>query len=477
MMHAHTTTRSNDKRLRWIGLPAVVALLVGCASAPPAAAPAATTAPAAQAAAPAATVAATTAPAAAPAATVAPAPTPDPGKFTYWGGLIFSDVANKMLVDKIKEWGKTKNIEVDVVMINQNETQQKVSAAVEAGTMPDALDMGIDLMLLLSKNGQLDAVDEVFKSVGAAHGGWTPAAEKSVDPAVYGKIYGIPFGLSGNLINRRNDLLSAKGFNDAPKTWEELGKMAEAVNAPPKVYGMGFALSNVGDGNLTQTMLQGWGGRIADDAGKTCTIDSPETRAFLEWITGRYKVGLFPPGATTWDGAGDNKAYQAGQAAFIANPGSVYLNIKANDPELLAGSKYSGLPGGPKMTLQPYGPNVRVIPTGSKHKDLAKELMMYLADDAFMKEYYANAIYGPVLKSQIDFPIFKESPVHLGLLDVALNGTPPGFPEKNNAALAEFSSNFLIPKMIQRIVVDNKSIDDAVKETQGACQAIYDKYK
>ncbi len=31
--------------------------------------------------------------------------------------------------------------------------------------------------------------------------------------------------------------------------------------------------------------------------------------------------------------------------------------------------------------------------------------------------------------------------------------------------------------MIQRIVVDNVSIDDAIAETQAACQAIYDKYK
>ena len=34
-------------------------------------------------------------------------------------------------------------------MINQNETQQRVSAAVEAGTMPSALDMGRGLMLLV----------------------------------------------------------------------------------------------------------------------------------------------------------------------------------------------------------------------------------------------------------------------------------------------------------------------------------------
>jgi multiple sugar transport system substrate-binding protein len=448
------------------------------AAAPTAAAePTAAAAPTA-AAEPTAAAAPTAAPAPAAPPTLAPIPPPAEGVFTYWGGLIFSEDANNMLVDRIKQWGQEKGIPVEVVMINQNETTQRVSAAIEAGTMPDALDMGRDLMLLLSQGGKLEAVDEVYAAVGQAHGGWLKSADASNDPKDFGgKRYGVPFGTSGNLINRRADVLEPAGFADAPKTWEELGQMAVKAQKPPEHYGMGFALSNVGDGNLTTSMLQSWGGRIADDAGKTCTIDSAETRAFLTWITDLFKQGAFPPGATTWDGAGDNTAYQSGQALFIANPGSVFLNLKANDPELAAATKFSALPSGPKMQVAPQGPNFRVIPATSRFKDQAKDLLNYLADDQFMSAYYAAAIYGPVLNSQTSFPVFKDDPVHQGLLDLALNGTPPAFPDTNNAAFAEYQTNFLTPKMIQRIVVDNQSIDDAIKETQAACQAIYDKHK
>ncbi len=48
------------------------------------------------------------------------------GKLTYWGGLIFSDAANKLLADTINAWGKENGVETEVVMINQNETVQKV---------------------------------------------------------------------------------------------------------------------------------------------------------------------------------------------------------------------------------------------------------------------------------------------------------------------------------------------------------------
>ena len=71
-----------------------------------------------------------------------------------------------------------------------------------------------------------------------------------------------------------------------------------------------------------------------------------------------------------------------------------------------------------------------------------------------MMEWLAVAINGPVLQSQIDFPVFTESPVHVGLLDTTLNGTAGSFPEADTTAFAEYQTNFLTPKMVQRIVVD-----------------------
>jgi multiple sugar transport system substrate-binding protein len=401
------------------------------------------------------------------------------GTFTYWGGLIFSEAANQMLVDRIEQWGAERGVPVEVVMINQNETVQRVSAAIEAGNMPDALDMGQGQMLLLSQASQLEILDDLYQEIGEAQGGWLPSVDQLSDtPAFGGHRYGIPFGVGGNVLFRRADVLEPAGYTEPPQTWEELADMARSTQNPPETYGMGFALSNVGDGNLTTTMLQSWGGRIADDEGQNCTIDSPETRAFLEWISQAFADGLFPPGATTWDGAGDNVAYQSGNALFIANPGSVYLYMRDNDPELGEGTKYSALPAGPVMRIAPMGaPNYRVMPTTSRNKELAADLFKYLADEEFMQEYYFNAIYGPVAQNYVDAPIFTEGPVHIGLLDLVMNGTPPAYPDVDNPAFNEYQTNFLTPRMVQRVVVDNVNIDDAIAETQAACQAIYDKYE
>lgn len=408
----------------------------------------------------------------------ATAPLKVTGAFTYWGGLIFSDAANNLEQSTIQQWGKQIGFTTTTaVMVNQNETNQKVAAALQAGTMPDALDMGSDLLLQLAQGNKVVALDQLYDKIGSAHGGWLKSADQATDPKVYnGHRFGIPFGTSGNLLNRRTDLLKAAGFDGPPSTWTDLIDWSQKAQSPPKDWGIGFALSNVGDGNEQVDWLHSWGGRIADDSGTTCTIQSPETSAYLTAVTNAYKAGLFPPGVTTWDGAGDNNVYQSGKAIFIGNPGSVYLWLKQNDPDLANNSAFSAFPKGPKMQIDSQSPNVRAIPSGSKNVEAAQNLFEFLAQDAYNAKYFPDAIYGPVLNSQKSFDAWKD-PIHAGLLDLALNGSGPAYPDFYNAAYSEFNSNFLVPKMIQRVVIDKISVDQAIAETQKAGAAIYAKYK
>src|SRR6516162_810892 len=119
----------------------------------------------------------------------------------YWGGLIFSDKANKTLTDAINKWGADNGVRTEVVMINQNETVQKVSAAMASGTMPDALDVGLDLLIVLAGQGKFIALDDLYASIGKDHGGWMAPVDKACN--LNGR-FGIPFGVSGNMLLRRD---------------------------------------------------------------------------------------------------------------------------------------------------------------------------------------------------------------------------------------------------------------------------------
>ncbi|HEX3348300.1 MAG TPA: extracellular solute-binding protein [Acetobacteraceae bacterium] len=393
---------------------------------------------------------------------------------TYWGGLIFSDQANKTLTDAINKWGADHGVRTEVVMINQNDTVQKVSAAIASGTMPDALDVGLDLLIVLARQGVFLPVDDTYNAIGKDHGGWLPPVDKASN--LNGGRFGIPFGISGNMLLRRNDVLSKAGFPNAPTTWAELVTQSEKIVKPP-FFPMGFCLGNAGDGNTQVNVLQSYGGRIADDSGKEAAIKSDATRAYLTWLKDAYDKKLFPPGVTAWDGAGDNNAYAAGTIAFAANTGSVGIAARKDDPDLYQGTLYSALPGGPKGVISPIGPQLRSIPKTSKNPDGAKALFEYLAQPGYTGAYYANAIYGPVLANEEQLSVFGgKDPILAGLLDLVKKGTAPGFPDVYNAAYADVMNSFLIPKMIQRVVVDHWDFDRAMDETQAQIQATYNKY-
>lgn len=397
---------------------------------------------------------------------------------TYWGGLIFSDAANKLLVDTVNRWGQANGVRTDVVMINQNETVQKVSAAVASNTMPDAFDLNLDLLIVLARQNLFAPVDDLYEKIGRAQGGWLPAVDGATTTArgPEGRA-GVPFGASGNMLLRRDDVLARAGFANPPTTWEELVRQAAAVNRPP-LFGLGLALSNVGDGNVQVSALQSFGGRIADDTGRTVAIKSEATREYLRWVKDAWDKRIFPPGVTTWDGAGDNNAYLAGQAAFIANTGSVGIAAKTQDPELFAGTRYSSLPGGPKGVVSPLAIQYRAIPKAGKNAAGARELIEHLSQPAFMNAYFENAIYGPVLAEQAKLKAFDGSSAVLsGLLDLARRGTAPGAPDVYNVAYADAWNNFVIPKMVQRVVIDNWDFDRAMDDAQRSTQAIYDKYR
>lgn len=60
--------------------------------------------------------------------------------------------------------------------------------------------------------------------------------------------------MSGNLLLRRTDLLTAEGFAAPPVTWQELVDQAAQAAAPP-AYGLGLALSNLPDANVQLPVL------------------------------------------------------------------------------------------------------------------------------------------------------------------------------------------------------------------------------
>ena len=334
-------------------------------------------------------------------------------------------------------------------------------------------------MLLLSRQGVFLTVDDLYESIGKAQGGWySPVALATDTSKVAGGRTGIPFGVSGNLLLRRNDVLKKAGFTKAPATWEELVQQAAAVNKPP-LFGLGLALSNVGDGNVQISVMQSYGGRIADDTGKKVTIKSDATRTYPELGQGRVGQEALPagqydlgrrrrqPGLSLGPG-GFHRQYRLGRHRG-KDPGSGALR----SDRLFVAARQAR-----RASSRRSHRTCARFRRPSKNPDAAKALIEHLAQPAFMNAYYEAAIYGPVLQDQAKFAAFNgKDQILAGLLDLVRNGTAPAYPDVYNAAFADAFNNFVIPKMVQRVVIDNYDFDRAMDEAQTQTQAIYDKYK
>ena len=391
---------------------------------------------------------------------------------TYWGGLIFSDAANNLFQKTITGLGQAEQPRHrrgdDQPAGDQ---RQKVAAAVESNTMPDALDMGLDLLLLLSAQKKLEVLDDLYTKIGSGPRRMAQADRERDGPESARRLarrHPVCGVRATCCCSARTCCLTA-GLTPPPKTWQDVSDWSVKAQKPPKVYGMGLTLANNGDGNTQVSVLQSFGGRCWRAIPARSARSSPtETKAYLQWIGDAFTKGLFPPGVTTWDGAGDNNSYQSGQAIFIANTGSVYIWAEGErpGPDELDGhvcpTEWTEARGSPRPR-----PQIRGIPTGGKHvAEVEGADRVPGSQKDFVNAYYKVAIYGPVLAGAVQLSTPSPISLHSGLLDLAQNGSGPAGTDVNNAAYADFNNNYIVPKMIQRIVVDNWDPDQRMDEAQ-----------
>ncbi|MFN8524968.1 MAG: extracellular solute-binding protein [Chloroflexota bacterium] len=458
-------------------------LLAACQPSAPAPAPATnapkpTVAPAAPAAAPAAPPQPTAAPAAAPTpapAAAAPA-AKGGGSLTFWMYKTRLDPLDKWRTDRIQAWSKQSGVAVEVVEIGTSDYGKKVPAAIESKTLPDVMEAGDEWHFLLQSRNLIADLGEVYQKIDKEQK-FAPGA-KAVATFPDGKVYQIPIGTSGSLMISRDDVLKEAGLTPPPKTWADFFDYAAKAQRPPRVYGIGEAISNTSDANHWVLVMQSYGVRLADDKGKKATFGNYRAEAMevVNLIVDAYEnKKAFPPGVLTWDQTGDNDAFQSGRTIFAFNPLSIPTWLRDNKPDMLEKTGTYVMPSGPKHFIQPVGAVGMNVLRESKALDKAQDLIYFLYEREYYREFFNRAQYGPTTEAHYDFPAFKQHWLSVRV-DLAKTGKPNAWPDVNNEAYAESNTAFVVPRMLQRIISDKVKPDQAFDEAAEAYQKIYAKY-
>ena len=287
-----------------------------------------------------------------------------------WGHFISS--SNDLLTSLVNSWASNNGISVGINYTGFNQLSDTLATGAATGAGPDLV-----MMLHVRPHQFAEAlvdVSDVVEEVGEANGGWYGIAEEAC--RVDGVWRAMPWFLAAHAMIYREDLFAQAGYDTFPETWEgllEAGTALKAMGAP-----LGFSVGRAeGDGNnFCYSLLWSFGGAVTD-ADDNIVLDSPETRAALEFVQQFYNDAM-DPGVTTWDDGANNTAFLAGQVSCTNNASSVMWAGRRDQVEFIGNCNHASYPSGPAGLVQFAQVHSLGILNYAENVDAAKDLLRFI---------------------------------------------------------------------------------------------------
>lgn len=402
----------------------------------------------------------------------------------FWMWNTFAPPADEVMEAKLKEWAGANNATVNISRDADSNMQTKVMPALESGTLPDAMFVGAGEALQLMEAGGLDPLDDLFKEIGTAHGGWLPKLDGYVMRE--GGIFFLPYSIDTPMLQFRQDILEEAGLTipEGQWTWEETRDLAMQAQKfteekGDKKIGWGFGVVKQTHDGWCHDLFRNFGADIWDESGQKIILQekkSAEATRALTFAKEAWDMGLFPDDAASWDYAANNKSYQEEQCVLVINAASIYVWATENKPEL---AEATGLAPKPKDMRDTTNAGLRYTLVMSKASQ-AKETAAKLIQDLFNKEIYApwleKGFVANVLHEYDDLPMWTGKRAQFNL--AANIGVYGGYPAPyDNAAMAElFGPNDPIGTMVVRVLIDGWTPEEAIAEADEFSKKVFQKY-
>jgi multiple sugar transport system substrate-binding protein len=295
-----------------------------------------------------------------------------------------------------------------------------------------------------------------------------PGAMESV--MYQGQVYGMPWLNDVLYLYYNEAMLKEAGFEEPPKTWEELREMAMAA----KEQGLAeypFIESFQQGEVLTIAFayyLLSFGGEFFNED-NTPAFNSPEGLAALQFMVDGINEGFYNPASLESEYEAVRRAFSQGNSLFAVN-WAYQLNL-ANDPEesLIAGdAKVALMPGQANPSATINGGMGLAIMADSENPEKAWEYIQYLSSPDVQKRYSQNAL--PVWKSLFDDPELAEMQPEVAKEQDFIQVSKDQYEFLRNRPIVPFYSETseIVAREVQAALTGNKSAEQALADAEAA---------
>lgn len=370
-----------------------------------------------------------------------------------------------------KKFTEATGVEVRVDKESWEDIRPKAAVAANVGSGPDMVLCWFDDPHQYPDK-LLDLTD-LATYLGDKYGGWYQGPH---DYATQGdKFIALPLAVIGNAVCYRESHMKAAGFSEFPADTAGFLELCKAMQAKGTPAGFPHGKA-VGDGNnYAHWLLWSHGGMMVDEAGKV-TINSPETKAAIEYAKQLYAT--FIPGTESWLDINNNRAFLAGQISLTANGVSLYYAARKDAAltEIANDLRSTNFPVGPVgRSVELHQTTQAIVFNHTKYPNACKAYLKFMFEAEQMNTWIegSSAYCCQTLKSFASNPVWTADSFHAPYARASETLLPNGYAGRLGYASAAVMADYVLVDMFASAVTGQLSAEDAIAQAEKRANRYY----
>jgi multiple sugar transport system substrate-binding protein len=381
--------------------------------------------------------------------------------------------------------------QVELVLRDQAELEEKLVAAIGAGRPPD-IAFGILISDYIPEWAFEDRLVDLTDTVGHFSDlfdldalAWYRLPNQKTGLRA---LYALPVGRASNHVHVWKSLLEQAGYmlGDIPKEWasfwafwcDQVQPSVRRATGRADIWGVGLNMSGKADTEAQFAQFREALGADYVTRDGRLVIDDPEIRRRLiqavDGYTAIYRKGCTPPDSVQWDGFGNNEQFLA--QGVIMTP-----NDTLSIPNALKHDRPKDYYENTATIEWPLGPNGEAFPVNGSfyaaavfrdggHVDNAKEFVRFLVADGWLAHYldFSGQRFLPPIPKLLEAPFWLDpGDPHLMAAVMQITSRPMPydyFAVSGDWRYSQIAQQHVWGNAVHRVAADGISPEQAVDE-------------